>query len=70
MSRDKTSEDQARQILSKEPAHRDAGRPEPLTADRGAARQPKHPDARQSEFPVSAQGMHQEDRRHNKPGRS
>ena len=70
MSRDKTSEDQARKILSKDPAHPDADRPDPLTADRDADPRPKNRDARQSEFPVSAQGMHQEDRRHNKPGRS
>jgi hypothetical protein len=69
MSRDKTSEGEVRKILSKEPAHPDADRPEPLKSERSGPR-PKNPDARQSEFPVSAQGMHQEDRRHNKPGNS
>ncbi|WP_181705074.1 hypothetical protein [Chthonobacter rhizosphaerae] len=63
----KTREEDVRAILSKgdKPAPEASGEA-PLTASENHDPLPKHRDARQSEFPVSRQGMNQESRQHNK----
>jgi hypothetical protein len=63
----KTHEQQLR-ILEKKPDESDARRGTP----RGGAQAIKHPQARQSEFPVSRGGMNQESdhNKHNDPGQS
>ena len=75
MSGKKTHEQQLR-ILERKPDVADTRRLEEEMRDPGAAPEQvrlAHPEARQSEFPVSRGGMNQEDRRHNKhnrPGQS
>jgi hypothetical protein len=66
----KTKEQQIR-TLERKPDYPDARRMEEEldhTAENAPGRVPKHPGARQSEFPVSRQGMHEESR-HHKPDR-
>ena len=63
----KTHEQQLR-ILEKKPVEADTRR----GTARGDAKSIKHPEARQSEFPVSRGGMNQESdhNKHNDPGQS